>query len=141
MLVTSVSLPKFYAKIWRENQAVIMFAARRAMRIALRCGNFERGKTRSYNSTKGEFSIVTSRFTEKEYDRLHFLAASLRVSVSSLVFKLIQFWLKPSRKKGPARNATNYSANVVQWDKNGVVVLENLICSPLPPPGLEERSN
>lgn len=108
MLTTSVSLPVVFASLWRKKQAEIMRLATRMLRIQFSRLQVRRGVTRSYNRIPGDFVIVTTRFTAAEYDTLHSAASAFRVSVSSLVYQIIQMWLKPSRRKQENPFVTNY---------------------------------
>jgi hypothetical protein len=58
---------------------------------------------------------------------LHNVAASLRVSVSSLVHGLIRLWLKPARRAIRRFFVTNYDWNPVKWDAEAGFLEENLI--------------
>ena len=108
MLTTSVSLPVTFASLWRVRQHEVMRLATRTLRIQFSRQPLRRGVTRMYNRAAEDFSIVTTRFTEAEYDTLHSAAAAFRVSVSWLVCCIIQMWLKPSRRKQGNPFLTNY---------------------------------
>ena len=108
MLTTSVSLPVAFASLWRKKQAEMMRLATRMLRIQFSQSQVRRGVTRRYNRISGDFVIVTTRFTEAEYDTLHSAAAAFRVSVSWLVYQIIKMWLKPSRRKQGNPFMTNY---------------------------------
>ncbi|MBL8032678.1 MAG: hypothetical protein JNJ69_03185 [Leptospiraceae bacterium] len=125
-LTTSVSLPVGFQDYWRCNRNEIMQFAERYLRICMR-NNLRRAVTRTYNRGKGEYRIVTTRFAAAEYDTLHYVAASLRVSVSSLIYGLILLWLKPVRRTSRYSFATNYSCNMIKWDPEAGLVEESLI--------------
>lgn len=125
-IVTSVSLPRSAAILWRAHHTEIMAFAERFLRIRMRC-EIRRGVARTYNRTAEPFSIVTARFTPAEYDSLHYVAASLRVSVSSLIHGLIRLWLKPSRRAVCRFIASNYDYDIVKWDPEAGFIQENLI--------------
>ena len=115
-LVTSVSLPEAEAGLWRGKRAEIMLFSERYLRIQMR-NQIRRAVTRKYNrGTEGKFAIVTTRFAPTEYDTLHFVAAALRVSVSLLIYGLIQLWKKPSRRAIRRFFSINYSADSEGWD-------------------------
>jgi hypothetical protein len=82
-----------------------------------------------------DFSIVTTRFTEAEYDALHFAAAAMRVSVSWLVYQMICLWKKPSRRKQGNRFVTNYEIFPCNWGKNAGIYTEALFIWHKQPPG------
>lgn len=130
MLTTSVSLPTNAAALWRKNQRRIMKMAIRTLRLTMRQKPVRRGVKRIYNRDRGEFQIVTTRFTEAEYDTLHFVASSLRVSVSSLIFKIILLWNKPVRRYKQNNCVTNYDAFVCNWSQFAGVVTESLFFYP-----------
>jgi len=125
-LVTSVSLPADVALLWRERRAEIMRFAERFLRIQMR-SSIRRAVTRRYNRNGDSYTIVTTRFSAAEYDTLHFVAASLRVSVSSLIYGLIKLWLKPSRRALRRFFATNYDCPPQKWDPEAGFMEEMLI--------------
>lgn len=125
-LVTSVSLPAEAAAFWRARRVEIMRYAERFLRIQMR-HSVRRAVTRRYNHEGESFTIVTTRFSAAEYDTLHFVAASLRVSVSSLIYGLIKLWLKPSRRALRRFFATNYDCPPQKWDPEAGFVEESLI--------------
>lgn len=125
-IVTSVSLPRSAVILWRAHHTEIMAFAERFLRIRMRC-EIRRGVARTYNRTAEPFAIVTARFSAAEYDSLHYVAASLRVSVSSLVHGLIRLWLKPSRRAARRLIASNYDYDILKWDPEAGFIQENLI--------------
>ena len=127
MLKTSVSLPLEYAVLWKCNQRRIMKSTIRILRLHLRRGTIRRGVTRTYNCERSQFAVVTTRFTAAEYDALHFIAASLRVSVSWLIYTLIKLWRKGARRSLPNRYVTNYDLNLCIWHPKGGVLTESLL--------------
>lgn len=130
MLTTSVSLPAAAAVLWRRSQRQIFCMALRVLRIRMRGTQVRRGVTRSYNSAGGEYCIVTTRMTEAEYDTLHFVAATLRVSVSSLIFLMIQLWRKKARRKAWSKFLTNYEVYECKWNEFAGVLTEALLFYP-----------
>lgn len=130
MLTTSVSLPKDVARLWQKNHRRIMKAGIRMLRLTMRRKSVRRGVKRRYNRAAEHFEIVTTRFTEAEYDTLHFVAAALRVSVSSLVYKLILLWNKPGRGCRTTKYLTNYETYVCNWSQFAGVVTESLFFYP-----------
>ncbi|MBS0616553.1 MAG: hypothetical protein JSR44_00065 [Spirochaetes bacterium] len=114
-LTTSVSLPLAATIVWRSHRKEIMRFAERYLRIKMR-KPVRREVTRSYNRLDCEFIIVTTRFAPAEYDTLHFVAASLRLSVSSLIYGIIQLWKKPTRRTIERFFETNCSYFVSKWD-------------------------
>jgi hypothetical protein len=125
-LTTSVSLPAETAQHWRKKHREIMRFAERFLRLQMRSA-VRRAVTRRYNRDGEGYEIVTTRFSAAEYDTLHYVAASLRVSVSSLVHGLIRLWLKPARRAIRRFFATNYDWNPVKWDAEAGFLEENLI--------------
>ncbi|AFM13121.1 hypothetical protein [Turneriella parva] len=130
MMTTSVSLPHQVAAKWRRKQRKIMRMALRNMRVQMRKHKVRRGVTRRYNRVPGERVIVTTRFTEAEYDALHFVAASLRISVSLLIYHLILMWKKASRRHRHNTHVTNYETHVTIWHPNAGIVTESLMVWP-----------
>ena len=68
--------------------------------------------------------------TEAEYDTLHFVAATLRVSVSSLIFLMIQLWHKKARRKVWSKFLTNYEVYECKWNEFAGVLTEALLFYP-----------
>jgi len=125
MLTTSVSLPGTAAVLWRRYQRKIMLLAVRTLRLQMRTQVIRRGVRRRYNRVGGEYRVVTTRFTEAEYDALHAAASAMRVSVSWLVYQMILLWQKPSRRR---RNThlTNYVLLPSVWNENAGIFTETL---------------
>lgn len=126
MLTTSVSLPVKLSEVWRGSQRAIMALAVRSLRVQMRSGEIRRGVKRRYNRMAGGFEIVTTRFTEAEYDALHCAAAAMRVSVSWLVYQMILLWLKPARRKRRNSHLTNYLLVPLIWNENVGLFTESL---------------
>ncbi len=124
MLTTSVSLPASKAILWRTHQSEIMRLAIRTLRLTMFRQGIRRGVKRHYNRIPGEFLIVTTRFTEAEYDTLHCAAAAMRVSVSWLVDRMINLWLKPTRRDRGNTHVTNYECDSLIWCENAGVITE-----------------
>ncbi|MBS0618094.1 MAG: hypothetical protein JSR44_07895 [Spirochaetes bacterium] len=130
MLATSVSLPVNTAISWKRQQRAIMKFAVRILRLTMRQKPPRRGVKRMYNHAEGGYEIVTTRFTEAEYDALHFAAATMRVSVSWLVYQMILLWQKPSRRLRENPFLTNYEAFVSNWGQNSGILTETLFFWP-----------
>ncbi len=129
-MTTSVSLPESVAGKWRRKQRKILRMALRNLRVQMRKHEVRRGVTRKYNRVPGPREIVTTRFTPAEYDALHFVAASLRISVSLLVYHLIIMWSKSSRRRRANTHVTNYETHVTIWQQNAGIVTESLMIWP-----------
>jgi hypothetical protein len=125
-ITTSVSLPTEVGRIWRQQRREIMRFAARYLRLRMR-GDLRRAVARRYNRVVGEYEIVTTRFSAAEYDSLHYVASSLRVSVSSLIYGLIKLWHKPARRAIRRFFATNYDCSLIKWDAEAGF-LEESIC-------------
>lgn len=130
MLTTSVSLPKTAATVWRRRQRQVMRMAVRMLRLTMRQSGVRRGVKRRYNRQPGEYLVVTTRFTEAEYDTLHAAAAAMRVSVSWLVHQMVLLWQKPSRRKRFATHLTNYELDCLKWNQNVGIISESLFIWP-----------
>ena len=141
MLKTSVSLPLEYAMLWQHNQRKIMKSTIRILRIHLRRGAVRRGVTRAYNDQRGEFRVITTHFTEAEYDALHFVAAAMRVSVSWLVYTLIKLWRKEIRRGKATEYIANYELNLCAWQPHGAACSESLLLFPKPAYDLHSTSS
>lgn len=139
MITTSISLPTTLSTLWRSQQHAIMRLAIRSLRIQFRELRIERGRTRKYNKHDEEFVIVTTRFTEAEYDTLHCAAHALRVSVSWLICRIIRLWIKPSRRIRENPFVTNYEMIPVYCGQNGLVFSENILIWPKPKPTRARR--
>lgn len=124
-LMTSVSLPASAAVHWRSHKREILSHNERFLRLVMR-GQVRRGVTRRYNRSAEVFEIICTRFRPGEYDALHYAAAALRVSVSSLIYLLIRLWLKPARRRMPQRYCANYSMVQVIWDSAAGILEESL---------------
>ena len=92
----------------------------------MRQNGVRRGVKRRYNRQPGDYIVVTTRFTEAEYDTLHAAAAAMRVSVSWLVHQMILLWQKPSRRARFATHLTNYVVDCLKWNQNVGVITESL---------------
>ena len=134
MIITSVCLPENLVRRWCKKQRKIMKNALRILRIAMRKYPVRRSVPRQYNRVEGKRIIVTTRFTEAEYDTLHFVAASTRMSVSLLVYWMVQMWLNERRRGRENRFVTNYECNVTIWQQQAGVVTESLLFYPKYPP-------
>lgn len=129
-ITTSVCLPRHISKLWRRKQRRIMRIALRSLRIQIRRNPVRRGVTRRYNRLSEPTQIVTTRFRPSEYDALHFVAASLRVSVSLLVYLMILLWRKPARRRRRNLHVTNHDLNVTIWNRQAGVLTESLLMWP-----------
>lgn len=127
MITTSVSLPENLAGTWRKKQREILRQTLRVLRIQLRKSPVRRGVARRYNKMGTPTEIVTTRFSEAEYDALHLVASAIRVSVSWLVYTLILLWQKPGRRYQPNTHVTNYDCHVTVWQENAGVITESLL--------------
>ncbi|HRP70247.1 MAG TPA: hypothetical protein PLY93_11995, partial [Turneriella sp.] len=96
------------------------------LRVVERKRKFRRKVTRQYNWGNGHCVIVKVRFTPKEYDSLHTMAAGIRVSVSYLIYDLIQFWEKASKKSAKFAVGGNYAPKMLEWSKIRVKFEEKL---------------
>ncbi len=126
MLVTSVSLPGSYAALWRKQQRAVMRMAVRMLRLTMRQNPVRRGVKRQYNRQPGKYEIVTTRFTEAEYDTLHAAASAMRVSVSSLVYIMLLLWHKPARRRHSSGHLTNYELDCLKWNERVGVITESI---------------
>lgn len=126
MIVTSVSLSKSMAKTWRLHRKEILFLGQRCLRVLLRTNYSQRGVARRYNQQLEQMCIVTTRFSPAEYDALHYVAATLRVSVSSIIAMMIAFWLKPARRSHPFAYVTNYWLEEGIWEPFAGTIEENI---------------
>ncbi len=139
-ITTSVSLSKSMATHWRQHRKEILFLGQRCLRILLRTNYSRRGVARLYNRQLVDKCIVTTRFSAAEYDALHYVASTLRLSVSSIVSMMIAFWLKPSRRSHPFAYATNYWLEEGIWGpfagttEEFIQFLKVRICHGLPKP-------
>ena len=134
MIKTSMSLPATVARLWRLHQKSIRKVCIRTLRIHMRQGKVARGVTRRYNRSNENFVRITARFTAAEYDALHFVAAATRVSVSWIVFTLIQLWAKPCRRDRENRYFAQHDLNICEWRNYAGVITEYLLFHPKPPP-------
>jgi hypothetical protein len=96
----------------------------------MRQNGVRRGVKRRYNRAPGEYLVVTTRFTEAEYDTLHAAAAAMRVSVSWLVYVMILLWQKPARRARCTTHLTNYELDCLKWNENVGVITESLYIWP-----------
>lgn len=127
MLVTSISIPANLKPVWQRHRRQIMAMALQALRVTMRQRPVRRGVKREYNWRSKEFRIVTARFTEAQYDTLHFVAAATRTSVSLLVCEIIQMWLKAKRRIRQNKHASNYELFLCNWNENAGVITESLL--------------
>ena len=139
MLTTSISIPRQFAPLWRRQHRRMMKTGIQALRLEVQKGKVRRGVKRQYNGEQGEYAIVTTRFTESEYDALHFIAATARVSVSLLIFRLIKFWLTPEGQT-TKMFVTNYQINNVLWTEDRAIITESLSFHDKSPPDTETKT-
>ena len=125
-ITTSVSLSRSMAVHWRQHRKEILFLGQRCLRILLRTNYSRRGVARLYNRQIEDKCIVTTRFNAPEYDALHYVATTLRVSVSSIVSMMIAFWLKPARRSHPFAYVTNYWLEEGIWEPFAGTTEENI---------------
>lgn len=117
--------------LWRAKKREILRFAERYLRIQMRM-QMRREVTRTYNRRPGKkFVITATRLTAAEYDTFHYIAAVIRVSVSSLIYGLIQLWKKPSRRVIRRFFETNYCAFTSKWDAEAGSAEENIIFWPV----------
>jgi hypothetical protein len=126
MIVTSVSLPEKYAKIWRRKRKRIMRYAMHTYRTEMIKRGIQRGVTRRYNRIGKPMVIVTVRFKPDEFDVLQFVSGSVRISVSLLLFLIIKNWLQRRAGKLKADVQLHYSVQVDRWNSTGFSVTETL---------------
>ena len=93
----------------------------------MRNSQIRRNMTRQYNSRVGNYVIVTTRLTPAEYDTLHFVAYSQRISVSLLVSKIIAMWLKRDPNLQTGGMISNYEIFPSTWQGGGGIVTEALL--------------
>jgi len=98
----------------------------RTLRLTMRQNGVRRGVKRRYNRQPGEYQVVTTRFSEAEYDTLHAAAAAMRVSVSCLVFQMILLWQKPNRRNRINAHLTNYEFDCLKWNERIGIITESL---------------
>ena len=128
MIVTSISLPEFRAAVWRRNKSkILQFAG--AFLQAQSADGIKRGVTRRYNRGASNYLIVTVRFSEQEYDAFHCVAAALRISVSALIYELIQMWQNSKPASLPFKILTNYHIRIPLWNEVTRVIEERLVFS------------
>lgn len=127
MIITSVSLSENNAAFWRANQRQLLVYAVPMLRRQMREQGVRRGVARKYNRIEGNSVIVTSRFSEAEYDALHFVASMQRVSVSLLICRLIEMWQNAGPRRLGRNHATNYDLNICVWNQNAGVCTESLL--------------
>lgn len=136
---TSISLPVALAANWRHNNATIRLYAARYLRLKMR-GEVRRCVARRYNREPGKYKVITTWFTGAEYDALHYVAASLRVSVSLLICGIIRLWLKPARRIRQTGVWLNYDLNIVKWDPEAGLLEETMTFGFNDPPDTVETS-
>lgn len=112
MIITSVSLPSDVGKIWQKNKKSVMRYAILCLRMALRERGIRRSCSRLYNRNHLRSVRVTTRFSDAEYDSLHFAAATMRVSVSLIIFKCILLWKKRQHRNHRSEAISNYELNL-----------------------------
>ncbi|MBS0618622.1 MAG: hypothetical protein JSR44_10570 [Spirochaetes bacterium] len=130
MITTSVSLPGHAAHLWQTQHRAIMRMAVRTLRLSMHRLPPRRGTARLYNRSDVGMQIVCTRFTEAEHDALTFVAYSLRVSVSYLVYWMIMLWLKPARRQRQSAILANYEPFLTNWGKSCGIYTESLIFYP-----------
>ena len=128
---TSICLPvkvlaiykKYYRALYRSSEQ--MFASAMA-------GSPRRDKARSYNRSRDEFEIAQVYWPVEVYNKLHAVAAALRVSVSYLVYSmLMEMSSKPAKK--PEKDFSNYVMIIRSWTENTIHIEEIIHLEDYPP--------
>ena len=127
MIMTSVSLSATSAVHWRRHRRQILKFTIRTLRILIRQNPIRRGVARQYNRNTERCIVVTTRFTESEYDTLHYAAAMMRVSVSWIVERIIKLWKKPERHTKDNAHVSNYDIYNRHWTTNICTSNESLL--------------
>lgn len=134
--MTTVCLPQPVAKLWRRRQKKILRLVGAVIAQKTRNCQARRGVKRSYNRGRGEYAILSARFSREQYDSLHATAAALRVSVSWLVYELILLWQSVRRRKFIVTRPNNYALQLHAWGENLIAFTEKIYFGPkikLPP--------
>mgnify|MGYP001583179403 CR=1 FL=1 len=128
---TSVCLPaKVLAAYKKYCRAV--YRCSEQMFISAMAASPRRDKARSYNRSQDQFEIVQVYWPVEVYNKLHTVAAALRVSVSYLVYSmLMEMASQPAEK--PKRNLSNYVMIVRSWTENTLHIEEIIRIEDDPP--------
>lgn len=128
---TSVCLPSKVLAVYKEYCRALYRCSEQMFTSAM-ANSPRRDKARSYNRSKDEFEIVQVYWPLEVYNKLHAVAAALRVSVSYLVYSmLMEMSSKPAEK--PKKNFSNYVMIVRSWTENTLHIEEIIHIDDDPP--------
>jgi type I site-specific restriction-modification system R (restriction) subunit len=128
---TSICLPVKLLAIYKEYYRAVYRNSEQMFASAM-VAYPRRDKARAYNRSKDEFEVVQVYWPVEVYNKLHAVAAALRVSVSYLVYSmLMEMSSKPTEK--PKGNFSNYVMIVRSWKKNTLHIEEIIHLEDDPP--------
>ena len=128
---TSICLPMRALEVYKEYYRALYRSSEQMFASAM-AGIPRRDKARSYNRSKDEFEVVQVYWPLEVYNKLHAVAAALRVSVSFLVYSmLMEMSAQPGEK--PKKNFSNYVMIVRSWTKNTLHIEEIIHIEDDPP--------
>lgn len=128
---TSICLPMRVLDVYKEYYRALYRSSEQMFASAM-AGIPRRDKARSYNRSKDEFEVVQVYWPLEVYNKLHAVAAALRVSVSFLVYSmLMEMSSQPGEK--PKKDFSNYVMIVRSWTKNTLHIEEIIHIEDDPP--------
>lgn len=128
---TSVCLPAKLLGVYKRYCRAV-YRCSEQMFVSAIAASPRRDKARSYNRSKEEFEIVQVYWPVEVYNKLHAVAAALRVSVSYLVCSmLMEMSSKPAER--PKGNFSNYVMIVRTWTENTLHIEEIIHIEDDPP--------
>lgn len=115
---TTVSVPVGIAKTFRKYHSLLPEALHLLLPSAL-AAQPRRDRATEYNHIGTKFEIVQVYWPLEVYNKLHAVAASQRVSVSYLVYRLFMFLLEGITTK-PTQNFSNYVISFREWSPEAI---------------------
>lgn len=121
-LKTSISMPAIDVEIWKRHRHTICahlaghlsrFANQKIRRVGLRC----------FNACPSGLERINVYWSQQEYNQLHATAHALRMSVSHLLWLVLQFVLAGGRV---ADYFSNYAIIVHKWGFNALIFEEKI---------------
>ncbi|GAB4427034.1 MAG: hypothetical protein OHK0011_08820 [Turneriella sp.] len=125
---TTVSVPADILETFKKYHSLLPHALHLLLPSALAVKP-RRDRATEYNQAESRFEIVQVYWPLEVYNKLHAVAASQRVSVSYLVYRLFMFLLEGITIK-PTQNFSNYVICFREWSPEAILFEEGIHYSP-----------
>ncbi|MFZ5631086.1 MAG: hypothetical protein ACOY5B_18265 [Spirochaetota bacterium] len=121
---TTVSVPTGVLETFKKYHSLLPHALHLLLPSAL-AAQPRRDRATEYNHIETKFEIVQVYWPLEVYNKLHAVAASQRVSVSYLVYRLFLFLLDGITIK-PTQNFSNYVIYFREWSPEAIFFEEGI---------------